>query len=328
MRLLRALTMGAGVVLALAAGAGVAAAQGDPVFAPQDADELVETLKEAAEGQDICYGWQVSVSDPIAGSSESVGSNFGAGQRLRRSDDQCRNFVEFTANINYTSESSEAEDSASWSVDSSSGGPSTTDLDSLELISQEGLVGDNVDVDVAKAVAALPQLAADKGIAKAIEATPAAEGEAGDAKLTDDPGSDFWRQTGMVLVWGSLIVVAGIVFGIYAIRGSRRERYVSAEQWADDDRPEPRVVSLPGTPEIPAYVPPEWVAPDDTSSTSSTSDSESAADETEPAEDVEPADEPEPAESEPAGETEPADEVRPADQPAEDTEPPDAPPKT
>jgi hypothetical protein len=313
---LRLATGGVLVAIAVLGGAGTAAAQTDPVFDPADADELANVLAEAAEGQDVCYGWDITVSDNASFSDgESRGSNDGAGTPVDTTSAKCADYVVFRATITYTSESSESEDSASYSVDSSSPDVTTEDLDSLELISDEGLVGDNADVDVAKAVAALPQLAADAGIAQPIEATPAAEGEAGDAQLTDDPGSDFWRQTGMVLVWGGLLMVAGVVFGIYAFRSSRRERYVSAETWARPAEPAP--------PETPAYVPPEWF--DDSvyraPAPKSTSDPTPAADPEPPTEPVPAAEEsatpevPEPTVGS-AADAERADEPVPAEEPA------------
>jgi len=330
---LRLATGGGLAAFAILAGAGTAAAQTDPVFDPADADELATTLAEAAEGQNICYGWSVSVSDPIAGNQESVGSNFGAGKSFSAGDSRCRDYVRFDATVTYTSESSESEDSASYSV-SSSGEVTTADLDSLELVSEAGLVGDNLDVDIAKAVAALPQLAADAGLAKPIEATPAAEGEAGDGQLTDDPGSDFWRQTGMVLVWGGLLVVGGVVFGIYAFRSSRRTGYVSAARWAEHEPPPyvaPEASEVSG---VPAYVPPEWQedAAYRQPAEESTSDSTEGAD-TEPTMNAEPTDETEsveetaPAAADTAADSADSDDSDDSDS-SDDTEPPPAtPPK-
>ena len=48
------------------------------------------------------------------------------------------------------------------------------------------------------------------------------EADAGDAAPTDAPGSDFWRQSGMQILWGAIILLAGGAFAWYAIRSSRR----------------------------------------------------------------------------------------------------------
>jgi hypothetical protein len=204
--------------LALVWAPGVASA--DVIFDPADADELAATLAEAYEKQGVCYGWSIDVdNEGVPESSE--GSNLGAGQRLL--DSECDESVEFQASISWTPESSESEDSASYQVISTGNGPTTGDLDDLEILSEDGLVGDDVDVDVYKAVAALPLLAADAGLAEPMSASPAPEADAADAQATDSPGSDFWRQSGMQILWGSLILLAGVVFGWYAIKSSRRE---------------------------------------------------------------------------------------------------------
>ncbi|HEY9474997.1 MAG TPA: hypothetical protein VIS06_14235 [Mycobacteriales bacterium] len=215
---LRTATVCAGTLLVLATGPGIAHA--DVVFDPADADELAAILAEAAEGQDICYGWRVQVYDPDAGSDLSVGTSFGAGSQVSDfGPPLCATTVEFFADITYTSESSEAEDSATYNVVSEPSGPTKQDLDELDIVDEGGLVGDDVDVVVFKAVAALPQLAADVGVARPIEATPET-GVDPDAHLTDSPGSDFWRQVGTMLLWGLALLVAGIVFGGYVMRSA------------------------------------------------------------------------------------------------------------
>ena len=218
---------------------GVASA--DVIFDPADADELVATLAEAYDAQGVCYGWSISV-DNEGVPEQSVGSNLGAGRSV--SDGGCDKSVELQASISWTSESSESEDSASYQVVSTPSGPTTADLDDLDIISEDGLVGDDVDVDVYKAVAALPLLAADAGVASAIEASPAPESEAAGGAPTNSPGSDFWRESGMLLLWGAVLLLAGVVFGWYVIRTSRR--------------PARRRVIGPVQEQIPDTVPPEW----------------------------------------------------------------------
>lgn len=218
-------------------------ASADVIFDPADADELAATLAEAYEAQGVCYGWEITV-DNVSAIEDSVGSNFGAGQSALASTDTCAATVVLHAEIVWTSETSEQEDSASYSISSSNpAGPTTDDLDDLDVISTDGLVGEEVDVDVYKAVAALPLLAADAGIAEPIEAAPAPEAAPGDAQATNSPGSDFWRSSGMQVLWGSLILLAGVVFGVYVIKSSRRRA--------------PVVRSL----HVPPYVPPEWTEP-------------------------------------------------------------------
>lgn len=237
----RRLVVLAAATVLLALTPGVASA--DVIFDQVDADELAATLAEAYEAQGVCYGWSVDVdNEGIADSS--TGSNFGYGRPLSEESGSCSTSVEFQASIRWTPESSESEDSASYSVVSLPSGPSTADLDSLEIISVDGLKGDNVDSDVYKAVAALPLLAADSGIAEPIEASPAPEAESGDAVPTDSPTSDFWRQSGNMILMGALLLLGGGVFGWFAFRSSRGR---------------PRFTPIgPPQERIPEYVPPEW----------------------------------------------------------------------
>lgn len=285
---------------------GVTPASADVIFDPADAEELATTLDEANTAQDVCYGWTIEVNN-VGAVETSTGSNFGAGQAL---DDlveasDCSTRIEFRANITWTSESSESEDSASYEVVSLPEGPTTADLDSLEIISENGLAGDDVDVDAYKAVAALPLLAADVGVADPIEASPAPEAEAGDAQPTNSPGSDFWRQSGMQLLWGGLLLLAGVAFAWYAISSRRR---APAPVWSEQEQ-------------IPKYVPPQWWD----SSTTTPEPPEPAAQPPEP----EPADR---AADEPPGKLaeKPAESTEPdePDEPGEPGEPAEKPPDT
>lgn len=212
------------------------AAQADPVFDPEDAQDLAELLNEATQAQDVCYGWTVHVIDPGTGSGagygtaqpgygtaqQSTGSNFGPGQSLDSAGGPCRYRVEFTASITYTSEYSDAEDYASWAVASRpGGGPDTEDLDRLRLFDEDDLVGDNPDVAVSRAVAALPQLAAEAGVAAPLVAEPASSTPPDVGSLTDHPGSDYLRRAGGLLGFGVILLIGGIAFGWYALRSSR-----------------------------------------------------------------------------------------------------------
>jgi hypothetical protein len=145
-----------------------AAASADVIFDPADADELASVLAEAYTDQGVCYGWHVNV-DNVGVQEESVGSNFGAGKSADTGS--CKATVEFWANITYTSESSESEDSSSYDVHSTPSSVTRDDLDALGL-DFDGLTGEDPDVVVGKAVTALPLLAADKGIATPLRRRP------------------------------------------------------------------------------------------------------------------------------------------------------------
>lgn len=218
--------------------AAPATASADVIFDPADADDLAATLAEATADQGVCYGWDVQVSDPISGQVESVGSDKGANVPVDTSS--CAKYVRLDVSITWTSESSEAEDSAAWDVSSTSGGPTKSDMEGLEL-DWDGLTGEDPDVVIGNAVAALPLLAADKGMGKAIEAAPATGAAPADASLTDSPGSDFWRNSGTGLLWGFGLLLAGGLFAwwVFRSRPPKRVRPVVPDTVPDDLVPPP-----------------------------------------------------------------------------------------
>lgn len=244
---------GAGIAAMAAAVllAAPATATADVIFDQADAEDLAATLDEAFQAQGVCYGWAIDV-DNVGLPESSYGSNFGANTRLSDAAefDRCDTTVEFQADIRWTSESSEIEDSASYRVESLPEGPTTADLDSLELVSEDGLVSDNVDLDVYKAVSSLPLLAADAGVAEPMEASPAPETVAQSAggEPTNSPGSDFWREAGGAVLFSLVLLVGGGVFAFWALRSPAARR-----------RAEARAAGSSST-DPPAYVPPEWSA--------------------------------------------------------------------
>jgi hypothetical protein len=209
--------------------AAPAEASADVIFDPADADELVAVLAEAYQDQGVCYGWYVNVHD-VTTTSASSGSNFGVGTPT--TSGTCQATVEFRADITYTSESSESEDSATYDVSSNPDGVTRDDLDSLDIDFGE-LTGENPDVVIAKAITALPLLAADKGLGKAISAAPATGTTPADAQLTDDPGSDWWRNRGGMLLWGLGLLLAGGVF-VWWVLWTRRRRAISEAMTVPD----------------------------------------------------------------------------------------------
>ena len=218
--------------------AAPAAASADVIFDPADADDLAAALAEATADQDVCYGWNVQVDDPVAGQSESVGSDRGAGTAVDTSS--CSKYVILDVFINYTSESSESEDSASYDVTSSPGGPTRSDMNDLDL-DWDGLTGEDPDVVIGNAVSALPLLAADKGMGKGIEAAPATGDAPADASLTDDPGSDWFRNSGGMLLWGLGLLLAGGLFAwwVFRTRPPKPVAYVVPDTVPDDFAPPP-----------------------------------------------------------------------------------------
>lgn len=203
---------------------GVAPAAGqsaDPVFDQEDATDLADLLADATAAQQVCYGWAVDVTDLGGGpDGPSVGSNFGAGRAL--ADGECPRTVVFVADITYTSQSSESPDRASWQVRSTPPADLTAALDRLGLFDEGDLTGDTVDAAVAKAVAALPQLAAEAGLAPPVVATPAPSTPPDVGAPADRPGPDYLRRAGGLLVFGVVMLLAGLAFGGYVLRTARR----------------------------------------------------------------------------------------------------------
>jgi hypothetical protein len=239
-------------------------ASADVIFDPADADDLAATLAEATAAQDICYGWNVQVSDQSSSDSESVGSDRGAGVPVDTTS--CSKYVVLDVYITWTSESSESEDSASYDVTSSAGGPTRSDMDGLDL-DWDGLTGEDPDVVIGNAVAALPLLAADKDMGKAIEAAPESGAAPADASLTDDPGSDWFRNNGGTMLWGLGLLLGGAVFFWWVFRSRPRKPkpyvnpYTVPDTVPDDLAPPPyepptAPITIP-KPEVPVKTDPE-----------------------------------------------------------------------
>jgi hypothetical protein len=199
--MIRASGLAIALAVALAAPAPAPAPAG--ILTPEDAAELAQSLAEAQEEQSICYGWWVFSNTQELGSSTG-----GPGRRLTRQLQTCtRGFVELSADINYSCESCESEDSASVSIDSNLPNPPTVDdLEDLGL-KAGALTGDKDDTTLVNMVNALPLLAADRGNAPYVPYEPAVAVPATD-RPTDKPGSDLLRDS-----WVWLVVFGALILG-------------------------------------------------------------------------------------------------------------------
>ena len=195
-----------------------------PIFDEPDAIELANTLAEALDDQDVCYGWIVSVQDDDGTfSGTDQGSSLGPGRDPRET--ACAPSVIFVADLHYTSELSESGDSARYRVDSTLPGFDTSDLSSLG-VSSRGLLGANDDLVVRNAVALLPALVAEQGLAPAIVAEETT-GTIPDAdRPTGTPSSDTLRTYWPVYVLTGLVAAAGLVWLAFAL-------FLRAEQRRD-----------------------------------------------------------------------------------------------
>jgi hypothetical protein len=193
------------LALALALLAAVPAHAG--ILAPADAAELAQSLAEAQEEQDICYGWDVANNFSDTGDLGS--STNGPGRRFLEALETracTKGYVELQGDIDYACGSCESEDSASVSI--ASGGlanpPTAGDLDAMGLKAGD-LTGDQDDTTLINMVNALPLLVADRGNAPYLPYEAAAAVPAGD-HATGTPGSDLLRDRwGLLLVFGVLL---------------------------------------------------------------------------------------------------------------------------
>lgn len=202
-------------VLALATVLPVRPAGAAPILAPDDAVELANKLAEATEDQDVCYGWIVDVVDED-GLSSGVDTGSSLGPDRSPVDPACTPSVVFVAELLYTSELSEASDSARYRVESTLPGFDATDISSLG-VSESGLLGENDDLTVLNATALLPLLVAEQGLAPPV----AAEQTVGTIPAADRPtgqgGSDRIRTYGGLYFFTGLLVFGGICWLVLAL---------------------------------------------------------------------------------------------------------------
>lgn len=186
-----------------------------PILETTDAEELVALLADATEVQDICYGWNVTVANEESGSL-LADSGSGAGVDTR-ADEGCDRWVIFQASLRYTSSSSEAEDSADFSVESNvPNAPSEFDLRAIG-IDGDRLLSDNDDLAIIDATSALPLLVADRGIAPAVELAPNVRALPAGDQATGDHGSDWTRANGAALAIAICLFVLAIVWALLAL---------------------------------------------------------------------------------------------------------------
>jgi hypothetical protein len=206
---IRALLLGCLAVALLAAAPAQAG-----IMSPDDAADLAQSLADAQEDQDVCYGWNVSNN---FGAGPDVGSSIGGpGAVLLDVSGSCKNgTVILTGSIDYSCGSCDSSDSASVSIQASgmANPPTVGDLEELGL-KAGALTGDNDDTTLINMVEALPLIVADKGNAPYVEYEPATAVPATD-HATNKPGSDFLRDTWIWLLLCVALIVFGPIFYFY-----------------------------------------------------------------------------------------------------------------
>ncbi|MEJ7797357.1 MAG: hypothetical protein WKF42_02575 [Solirubrobacteraceae bacterium] len=205
--------MSRAIGLAIALALVLAAPAHAGILADEDATELAQSLAEAQQEQDICYGWSIGNNFDDTG---DVGSSTGGpGSTPVTDTPQCmKGHVVLDGFIDYACNSCESEDSARVSINSNLPDPPTVkDLEALGLKAGE-LTGDKDDTTLVNMVNALPLLAADRGNAPYVDYEPAAEVPAAD-HATGTPGSDLLRDSWIWLVLCGALMLAGPGFYLY-----------------------------------------------------------------------------------------------------------------
>lgn len=208
------------LVLALVLAYAFAAPAPAGVLAPEDAAELAQSLAEAQEEQDVCYGWRVTNNfDGVP----DVGSGTGGPGAVMVPSGCGLGYVQLEGYIEYACDSCESEDSASISISSSfPSAPTVKDLEGLGL-KAGALTGDNDDTTLVNMVNALPLLVADRGLAPYVAYEQTTTVPATD-RATNKPGSDVLRDTWIQLALFVGLILGGPGFYLY----KRRQRRESA----------------------------------------------------------------------------------------------------
>ncbi|GGS16270.1 hypothetical protein [Actinokineospora fastidiosa] len=198
-----------GIVLAIIAGEGGFDSSDNDTSVPpptaQETADLAARLAEAEKAHGICYGWELSRSTYSTRPEDvvSMGSSRGAGVSARECDD----WVILQVGVEYTSASSESEDSAAIDVDSSDSltgkHPYSGDLERMGVTRDAAL--NDPAATTGLGVLSLPLLMVEEGAAHALPATPA---DAAQPTPIGRPGSDFvGNHTGALIALG---IIGGI----------------------------------------------------------------------------------------------------------------------
>ncbi|SDJ37910.1 hypothetical protein SAMN05192558_10967 [Actinokineospora alba] len=187
-----------------------------PTLSEADGNDLVARLAKAEKAHGICYGWEVD-----GGSSKPVTS--GSSRGIDISAKTCGRYAILTTDINYTSASSESEDSASVTVRTStdlpylfSGDLSRVGVDTAALLEEPTTA-------TAYGALALPLLLVEKGVVQPLEPEAAS---AQPATAIGHPGSDFAAShRGAIIslsIFGGLALI-GLVVGFILRRKRSQE---------------------------------------------------------------------------------------------------------
>lgn len=184
----------------------------NPVLDPQDDVEVAAALAEATEVQDVCYGYVLAVDDGDTGlwGGTYAASSGGPGVRAPDADGCSEGVVELVARITYTSDFSDAEDSASWDLVSDVPGLSIADVEDQGLSSGDLLDDGASAAALRNAVLSLPRLATERAGLQPVVLQPNASPLPAGARPTGTPGSDWLREHLVLLALSAGAVLAGL----------------------------------------------------------------------------------------------------------------------
>lgn len=211
------------LALLLALAAPASAGENPVLDAGGDAD-VAAALAEATAVQGLCYGYDLTVYDSSTGQYDGqyASSSLGAGVPAGVEPARCpRGFVSLVAVVQYVSEFSESEDSASWRLDSPLPGLTIDDVESLGLSAGDLLDDTRSETTLLNATLALPRLAAELGEVPPLVLEPNTQALPADARPTGTPGSDWLRENSALLIFFALLIGAGAVVFVLSFRTVR-----------------------------------------------------------------------------------------------------------
>jgi hypothetical protein len=206
-----------------------------PLLDDADATELAQSLADATEEQDVCYGWQVRVQDDSGGPSGlDIGSSLGPGRPVGAAVGSCDRSVVLEGSVHYSCESCESEDSSSIRVTANfPGAPTERDLADLGLEGGD-LTKDTGDVVLVNMAGALPLIVASKGAAAPVPVEPSTVTPAASGHPTDGPQIPDWlRERWLALAALLVVIVGGVIWLLKVVDDERRLRHVDRPRPAD-----------------------------------------------------------------------------------------------
>lgn len=206
--------------------AGTAAPAGPgAVVSPEDRTEIAQSLAEATTDTGVCFGYVVQLTGETYGGPD-LEQTSNAGPDTEPGQGSCpKGTVSAQITLDYTSESSESEDSAGVGVTSTvpglSSGVARQRLDDLGVLDEGDLLGNDDDLAVRNLAVALPLVLNDAVPAE--DAAPAAAAAPNGDRLTGSPGSDWMRAHLVTVLIGAVLLVGALIAVVVGWLGRRAD---------------------------------------------------------------------------------------------------------